>query len=73
MFRVTSMAAINQNDPIKCEVCWDQPPVFLSLITCAHSSDFCEQCVKRCVAEGHFICPKCRAPWPINNYVSLQS
>jgi hypothetical protein len=70
------MGMFNQKNPTVCEVCWDQPPVFLPLITCAHSSSFCEECIKRCLLERRFKCPKCRAIWPItqnhlnNIYVS---
>jgi hypothetical protein len=64
------MNTIDQNDDIECDVCRDEKPVYIPLITCAHSYSFCEKCIKKWLAKGHSTCPKCRAILSIRNYVS---
>jgi hypothetical protein len=61
---------INQNNDDVCEVCFEQKPVYISLITCPHRNIFCEECIKSWLLWGNFTCPKCRAVWPLNYYVS---
>lgn len=61
---------MNDNDDIKCEICFTNKPVYIPVITCAHWHDFCEKCIKSWLAERRFTCPKCRATLPINYYVS---
>lgn len=58
------MDQINQNNEITCEVCGENKPVCIPLITCAHRHSFCERCIKCSLFEGHYICPKCRAFYP---------
>lgn len=66
------MDTINQDDTIECEICFDNSIVAIPLIPCAHSRSFCEECVKRWLAEGHHTCPKCRNPLPLRKYVSSE-
>jgi len=65
-------SVINQNN-MECEICFDKRPVYVPLINCTHSHNFCEECVKKWFLEGHSTCPKCRVIWPIQSYVSQKN
>ena len=64
------MAIINENNVIQCEVCFDERPDYIPLMTCGHLQNFCEKCLRKWFAEGYSTCPKCRAILPIQCYVS---
>jgi hypothetical protein len=67
---VARMAEVNRIDDTECILCCDSQTVHIPLITCTHSSMFCEACVKKCIMAGYPFCSYCRANLPIRHYVS---
>ncbi|CAF1217064.1 unnamed protein product [Adineta steineri] len=58
---------ITEPDEGRCEVCLDEETTTIGVITCAHRNTFCKNCIKTWLSGGNVTCPKCRAPWPIEN------
>ncbi|CAF1085434.1 unnamed protein product [Adineta steineri] len=49
-----------------CEICFDEVPINMDVITCAHQNTFCKKCIKTWFDYGNVTCPKCRALWSVN-------